>query len=151
VENRRELTGEPVADLRVRSASLKGITLPVDWIPRTIDELPILCVAAACATGETVIRGAGELRFKESDRIATMAGELKRLGVEVEEYPDGLRVSGGAFLKGGLLKSHGDHRVAMSLLVAGLVCEGETVVEETECIVTSFPGFMPLLSGLIVH
>jgi 3-phosphoshikimate 1-carboxyvinyltransferase len=149
VLNPRDQAGEPVADLRVRAAPLHGITIGPDRIPRTIDELPVLCVAAAGATGETVIFGASELRVKESDRIATMATEMRRLGVEVEERADGLRILGGRPLKGAVCRSYGDHRVAMSLAIAGLVARGETRVEDTACVATSFPGFDKNLRGLL--
>jgi len=149
VLNPREQAGEPVADLRVCTAPLHGVTIGPDIIPRTIDELPILCVAASCATGETVISGASELRVKESDRIATMAAELRRLGGEVEERADGLRIGGGRPLRGAACQSHGDHRVAMAMAVAGLVARGETRVEDTVCVTTSFPGFDKYLRGLL--
>lgn len=147
--NLREEAGEPVADLRVRAAPLHGTTIGADRIPQTIDELPILCVAAAGAEGETVISGAGELRVKESDRIATMSAELRQMGVDVEERPDGLRIVGGRPLKGAVCRSHGDHRIAMSMAVAGLVARGETRVEDTACVATSFPGFDNKLRGLL--
>lgn len=146
LENRRDISGEPVADLEVRSSLLKGIVIGPEWVPRTIDEFPILSVAAAFAEGETVIRGAGELRVKESDRIATMARELAQLGARVEELPDGLIIHGGQPLKGTTLSSHGDHRVAMALAVAGLAVSGITVISDTACIGTSFPGFERLLA-----
>ena len=104
--------------------------------------------AAAMAEGRTEIRGAGELRVKESDRIATMVAELRRLGADVEELPDGMRVHGPARLRGARCTAHGDHRVAMSLCVLGLVAAGETVVEEADSIVTSFPGFAAALGAL---
>lgn len=147
--NPRVQAGEPVADLRVRSAPLRGITIGSDRIPQTIDEFPILCVAAACARGETVISGASELRVKESDRIATMAAELRRMGAEVEERPDGMRIVGGRPLKGAVCQSHGDHRVAMSMTIAGLVASGDTTVEDTACMATSFPEFDKKLRGLL--
>jgi 3-phosphoshikimate 1-carboxyvinyltransferase len=147
--NPRMQAGEPVADLRVRTAPLHGVTVGSDRIPRTIDEFPILCVAAACAQGETIIAGASELRVKESDRIMTMVMELRRLGAEVEERPDGMRINGGRPLKGAICQSHGDHRVAMSLVIAGLVTQGETRVEDTACVATSFPGFDENLRGLL--
>ncbi len=147
--NPRMQAGEPVADLRVRSAPLRGIAIGSDRIPQTIDEFPILCVAAACAQGETVISGASELRVKESDRIATMAMELRRMGAEVEERPDGMRIVGGRPLKGAVCQSHGDHRVAMSMTIAGLAASGETTVEDTACVATSFPEFDKKLRGLL--
>ncbi len=147
--NPRVQAGEPVADLRVRSAPLRGVTIGPARIPRTIDEFPILCVAAACAQGETMVSGAEELRVKESDRIATMATELRRLGAAVEERLDGLRIVGGRPLKGAVCQSHGDHRVAMAMMVAGLVAQGEMRVEDTACVATSFPGFDKRLRGLL--
>ena len=147
--NPRMQAGEPVADLRVRSAPLRGITIGPDRIPQMIDEFPILCVAAACAQGDTVISGARELRVKESDRIATMAVELRRMGAEVEERPDGMRIGGGRPLHGAACHSHGDHRVAMSMTIAGLVASGDTTVEETACVATSFPEFEKKLRGLL--
>jgi len=139
----REQAGEPVADLRVRAGKLHGVRVGREQIPRTIDEFPILCVAAALADGETVISGAEELRVKESDRIATMAIELKKLGVAIQETPDGLVIQGtaGGALRGASCTSYGDHRVAMSLAIAGLVADAPTLIEDTACIETSFPGF----------
>jgi 3-phosphoshikimate 1-carboxyvinyltransferase len=145
IENRREMNREPVADLLIQSSSLTGIEIEPEWVPQTIDEFPILAVAAAFAEGKTVIHGAGELRVKESDRIATMAGELKKLGAMVEELPDGMIIKGGQPLRGAACDSHGDHRVAMSLAIAGLASFGRTVISDTECIETSFPGFNSLL------
>jgi 3-phosphoshikimate 1-carboxyvinyltransferase len=149
--NRREQAGEPVADLRVRAASLRGVRIGADRIPRMIDEFPILCVAAALAEGETVITGAQELRVKESDRIATMASELGKIGVPVAEQPDGLTIQGapGRRLRGVTVDSHGDHRVAMSLAIAGLTTEGVMHIENTACIETSFPGFEDKLLDLL--
>jgi 3-phosphoshikimate 1-carboxyvinyltransferase len=141
--NRREQAGEPVADLRVRASRLNGIHIGRDRIPQTIDEFPILCVAAALAEGETAITGAEELRVKESDRIATMATELKKMGVSIQETLDGLVIRGvaGGALRGASCTSYGDHRVAMSLAMAGLMADAPTHLEHTDCIETSFPGF----------
>jgi 3-phosphoshikimate 1-carboxyvinyltransferase len=152
--NRRDEAGEPVADLRVRPAALRGIRIGAEQIPQTIDEFPILCVAAALAEGETAITGAGELRVKESDRIATMAAELRKIGAAALETTDGLIIQGlGASKRGGLkgaaCASHGDHRVAMSMAIAGLVAEGQTKIENTDCIETSFPGFESKLLELL--
>lgn len=152
--NRREEAGEPVADLRVRAAALHGVRIGAERVPQTIDELPILCVAAALAEGPTTITGAGELRVKESDRIATMATELKKLGAAVEETEDGLIIHGLGGSKAGRLRgtvctSYGDHRVAMSLAIAGLTAEGTTIIQDTDCIETSFPGFESKLLELL--
>ena len=145
MENRREQAGEPVADLRVRHRALRSTEIGGDSIPRLIDEIPVLAVAAACADGTTVIRNAEELRVKESDRIATMAAELRKLGAHVRELPDGMEISGNRRLRGAVCESHGDHRIAMSLAVAGLTAEGPTTVRDTEWIETSFPGFPSML------
>lgn len=149
VENRRSWGGEPVADLYIESAGrLKGIEISEEEIPAMIDELPILFIAAAFAEGMSKITGAKELRVKESDRIGVMAKEMKKLGVEVEELPDGLTISGKESYSGATFFSAGDHRVAMSMAVAALASEGESLVEGTDCISTSFPGFEPLLKSV---
>ncbi len=133
---------EPYGDIRVRySKNLAGTALLPEEIPNLIDEIPILSVAAACAKGATEIRHAKELRVKESDRIATTAQNLRAMGVEVEEYEDGMVVQGGAALKGATLDSFGDHRIAMSFLVAGLCAEGDTTLLRCENINTSYPSF----------
>ncbi len=139
---------EPAADLVVRSGRLRGTDIGGALIPRLIDEVPILAVAAALAEGPTVIRDAAELRVKESDRIRAIASELGRMGVVVAERPDGLRIEGGARLRGAVVRSGGDHRMAMSLVIAGLLADGETVVEDTDCIATSFPGFLNAVNDL---
>jgi 3-phosphoshikimate 1-carboxyvinyltransferase len=141
-------TGEPAADLAVTTATLGGTTVGGDLIPRLIDEVPALAVAAAVADGVTRIRDAAELRVKESDRIRTVATELGRMGVEVVELPDGLEIRGGKRLRGAVVQSGGDHRMAMALCVAGLVADGPTIVEDTDCIATSFPGFVQILNEL---
>ena len=143
-----EKTGEPRAHLRVRASRLQGVSIGGDLIPRLIDEIPVLAVAAACAEGKTVIRDAAELRVKESDRIRTIAAELSRMGVRTEELPDGLIIHGGRRLQGARCEGHGDHRVAMALTVAGLQAEGQTIVRDTACIRTSFPGFVETLEHL---
>ena len=146
IENERHGGGEPVGDLMVRSAPLRGIELPVALVPDMIDEFPALFVAAAVAEGVTVIRGAAELRVKESDRIATMATGLRALGVDVEETPDGAVIHGG-HLDAGRVRSHGDHRIAMSFAVAGLVARGPVHIEDCGNVATSFPGFVELARG----
>lgn len=145
MENGREQAGEPVADIRVRYRQLKAVEISGDLVPRAIDEIPVLAVAASYAVGTTIIRDAAELRVKESDRIATMALELRKLGAAIAERPDGMEIRGGGALAGALCESHGDHRVAMSLAVAGLAARGETTVRDTAWIETSFPGFGQLL------
>lgn len=140
--------GEPFGDITACSSDLRGVEIGGELIPRLIDEVPILAVAAACANGTTVIRDAAELKFKESNRLKTMAEQLNRLGVKLEERPDGLIIEGGRRLYGAGVDSFGDHRVAMALVVAGLVAQGETPVARTDAINVSFPGFMTVLSGL---
>jgi 3-phosphoshikimate 1-carboxyvinyltransferase len=127
-------------DQAVAAAALHGIEVPVDCVPDMIDEFPILCVAGACARGRTVIRGAAELRVKESDRIAAMADGLRALGIDVEELPDGLVIEGGR-LRGGEVDSRGDHRIAMAFAVAGQLADGEVRVRDVANVATSFPGF----------
>lgn len=155
--NRRDVAGEPVADIRIKSASLKGIRIGPELIPQTIDEFPVLCVAAAVAEGETIITGAEELRVKESDRIATMATELRAMGAKMAEEPDGMVIHGlGRPKENGRLnategQSHGDHRVAMSLAIGGLTASTNTVINETDCIETSFPDFHRKLLDLLTE
>jgi len=145
LENVRECSGEPVADLLVRHSRLQGITIGGELIPRAIDELPVVSVAAAFAEGETLIRDARELRVKETDRIAAMVSELGRIGAEVEALEDGMRIVGRERLAGGRVDSWGDHRIAMSMAVAGLGCRKELTIGNTGCTRTSFPGFWDLL------
>ena len=142
-ENRHEQGGEPVSDLIVRHAPLHGIEVPAELVPDMIDEFPILFVAAACATGRTVVRGAAELRVKESDRIATMTTGLRALGIEVQETPDGAVIEGGR-LWGGSVESHGDHRIAMSFAVAAQLADGDVRINDIANVATSFPGFVEL-------
>ncbi|MEW6601247.1 MAG: 3-phosphoshikimate 1-carboxyvinyltransferase [Nitrospirota bacterium] len=148
LENERVVSGEPVADLYVKYSRLKGIDIGHDLILRAIDEFPVLCVAAAKAEGNTRITGAGELRVKESDRIASMAAELSKMGVETEELEDGLDIKGSEDLKPAAAVSYGDHRIAMSMIIAGLTAQGETTVDDADCVNTSFPGFMKMLEKL---
>ena len=142
-ENAGEQGGEPVADLRVRHAPLRGIEVPVEHVPDMIDEFPALFVAAACAEGATVVSGAAELRVKESDRIATMAAGLRALGIEVDETPDGATIQGGR-LSGGVVDSHGDHRIAMAFAIAAQSADGEVRIGDVANVATSFPGFHDL-------
>ncbi|TCV97274.1 3-phosphoshikimate 1-carboxyvinyltransferase [Luteibacter rhizovicinus] len=147
VENERESGGEPVGDLIVRYAPLHGVALPLDIVPDMIDEFPVLFVAAAAATGMTTIRGAAELRVKESDRIASMANGLKACGVNIQELPDGAMIVGGR-IGGGSIDSHGDHRIAMAFAVAGLVADAPIAIGDCANVATSFPGFMELANGV---
>jgi 3-phosphoshikimate 1-carboxyvinyltransferase len=149
LESPREEGGEPVADLTVRGAELRATAVAPEEVPSLIDEIPALCAAAALAQGRTGIRGAGELRVKESDRIAAMVRELAALGVPCGEYPDGLWIDGPAKIAGGVrCRSHGDHRIAMSLAVLSAAAGVPVSVDDTACIDTSFPGFHKILSGL---
>ncbi len=141
IEEKGEKGGEPVADITVSSSELRGVKIGGDLIPRVIDEIPVLAVAAAVARGTTTVRDAAELRVKESDRIKTTAVELTRLGAQVEELPDGMLIHGGRRLKGTVCQSYGDHRLAMSLAVAGLVASGETVISDAQAVDISYPGF----------
>jgi len=148
VMNERIVSNEPVADISVRSSELKAITMDGELVPRVIDEIPIIALAATQAKGETVIRGAEELRFKESDRIKTTVKELRRLGVDVDELRDGLKVRGKVKLKSCVCQSYGDHRIAMLGAIAGLIASEGTTVEKTSCIDTSFPDFPDFLNKL---
>ncbi len=150
LENPREVGGEPVADIRVKSAALKGARIPEDLVPLAIDEFPAIFVAAACAEGETVITGAEELRVKESDRIQSMADGLQALGVAATATPDGMVIQGGAgsaSIGGGVVQSHDDHRIAMAFAMAGLCARDSIEIEECANVNTSFPGFVELASG----
>ena len=146
--NARNVCGEPVGDLVVRSSALRGIAVDGDLIVRAIDELPMLAVMMAFARGTSVIRGAAELRVKESDRIRALAVALTALGVTVEELPDGLVISGQGRVRGGTVHSQGDHRIAMALSVAGLGSDEGVVVREPECIAISFPGYYRLVQEI---
>ena len=144
----RMVGGEPVADLQVESGHLKGIEIGGDMIPRIIDELPVLAVAACFAEGTTVIRDAEELRVKESDRIETTVGELKSLGATIEARQDGMVIQGTGRLRGAACRSHGDHRLAMALAVAGLLADGETTVHGADAAAVSYPEFWQHLDQL---
>jgi 3-phosphoshikimate 1-carboxyvinyltransferase len=143
--NQREVGGEPVADIRVRHAPLRGINVPADLVPLAIDEFPVLFVAAACAAGRTVVTGAEELRVKESDRIAVMADGLQKLGVAAQATADGMIIDGKAdgrpAFGAGTVESHGDHRIAMAFAMAALRAAGEIRILDTVNVATSFPGF----------
>jgi len=145
LENQREVAGEPVADIRVRSGGLKSCTIAGDIIPRLIDEIPILAVAAAFAEGTTIIRDAEELRVKESDRITVMAQQLNKMGAKISELPDGMEITGGTPLVGAELDSHTDHRIAMSLAIAALNATGTTTIHRAEAAAISYPNFTTTL------
>lgn len=144
---RRTAGGEPMADIRVRAAPLKGIRIPVEQVPLAIDEFPAIFIAAACAQGETVLTGAEELRVKESDRIQVMAEGLNVLGVAAEPLPDGIRIVGGR-IGFGSVDAHADHRIAMSFAMAGLRSSGPIEVRDCANVETSFPGFARLAASV---
>ncbi len=150
LSNEKEVGGEPVADIRVRSAQLKGINIPESLVPLAIDEFPVLFVAAACASGTTVLTGAEELRVKESDRIAVMATALQQMGISATPTEDGCIIEGGQLTAPeSPIQSHGDHRIAMASAVAALrVNSGEVVIDDCANVNTSFPGFVSLAAGL---
>jgi 3-phosphoshikimate 1-carboxyvinyltransferase len=150
VVNHRSAGAEPVADIQVHPAQLKGIHVPEHLVPLAIDEFPALFIAAACAEGETVVTGAEELRVKESDRIAVMAEGLQALGVECEVLPDGMRIRGrsrGDVFSGGTVDSHGDHRIAMSFAVASLRASAPIEILDVANVATSFPGFVQVANA----
>ena len=150
VKNKKMKNGEPVADIAAKSSKLKGITIGGAIIPRLIDEIPVIAVMAAFADGKTMIKDAKELRVKETDRIATVVENLKRIGVKAEEKPDGMVIhgNGGRPFKYADIDSYGDHRIAMSFSVAALVSENGLLIKDIECVNTSFPEFFNLIGGL---
>ncbi len=145
LSNQKEAGGEPVADIRIRSASLKGIQIPEELVPLAIDEFPALFVAACFAEGQTILTGAEELRVKESDRIQVMADGLLACGADVTPTPDGIIINGG-HLKGGEVDSHGDHRIAMAFAMAGLCADGSITINDCANVDTSFPNFIEIAS-----
>lgn len=149
--NERNEAGERVADVRVVGGPLTGVAVPPELAARTIDEYPILSIAAAIAEGETVFSGVKELRYKESDRIAAMTDGLRRLGAAVDEREDGMSIRGGRGLHGGAIRSCADHRVAMSFAIAGLVGDGAVEIDDAACVDISFPGFFALLEKICLH
>ena len=148
LENPREITGEPVADLRVRSSQLKACAIGGAIIPRLIDEIPILAVAASLAEGTTIIRDAAELRVKESDRITITAKCLNQMGGSITELPDGMEIKGGCSLIGAEVDSCDDHRIAMSMAIAALIAKGQTVISHAEAVAISYPSFIPTLQKI---
>ena len=149
IENAHDLCGEPVADIFVKSSGLRATKIGGRLIPRVIDEIPVLAVAATQAEGVTEISDAQELRVKESDRIGNVVSELSKMGALLKEKEDGMTIYGGKKLVGSTVNSYGDHRIAMALTVAGLVADGETTIDDVACIDTSFPQFMNILSGMV--
>lgn len=146
--NKRTSGGEEVGDIVVKSSQLKAITLEGDIIPRMIDEIPVFAVAALCAEGTTIVKDAQELKVKESNRIATMGAELGKMGAIITETEDGMIIKGKQALHGAITESHLDHRVAMSIAIAGLTAHGETIINNADCVGISFPSFYELLDKL---
>ena len=140
--------GEPVGTIRIQHSVLRGTEIGGDLVVRMIDEFPVFMIAAICAEGETIVRDAQEMRVKETDRIAVMVTELSNLGIQIEERPDGFRLVGPQKITGGVVEGHDDHRIAMSLTVAGLLAEGVTTVNDSTCAGDSFPGFVETLQAL---
>ncbi len=149
IENVHELCGEPVADIIVKSSNLRGANIGGALIPRIIDEIPVLAVAATQAEGVTEISDAQELRVKESDRIGNVVSELSKMGASIKEKEDGMVISGGKRLAGSSVNSFGDHRMAMALTIGGLIADGETTINDAACIDTSFPHFMDALNRMV--
>jgi 3-phosphoshikimate 1-carboxyvinyltransferase len=148
-EIEKDEEGEPWGSVEIEGARLKGTVIQGKEIPNVIDEIPILAVAGALALGTTIIADAKELRVKETDRLAAIAINLKAMGVEVTEQEDGLEIIGGAPLRGARLQSFGDHRIAMAFAIAGLFAEGETIIEDVDCVATSYPGFYKTLEQVM--
>lgn len=145
IENLRSFGGEEAGDIIIRGAQLKGIEMQREIVPRLIDEIPVIAVAAALADGVTYIRGAGELKVKESNRLAAIVSELRKMGVQINELPDGLEINGPNKIRGAAVNSYHDHRIAMAMAVCGLFAEGKTTIADSACIDISFPGFGELL------
>ena len=150
LDNPRDEGGEPVGDVTVRSSELQGVDIGGHTVVRMIDEFPVLAVLATQAHGTTVVRDAAELRVKETDRIDSVVTELRALGARIEPSPDGFAVEGPTPLQGGVVHSHGDHRMAMALAVAGLIAQEEILIQDTDCISDSFPGFLGWMQQLQV-
>jgi 3-phosphoshikimate 1-carboxyvinyltransferase len=149
LHNERLVNREPLADLELVHCPLRAVSITAQEVPAIIDELPLVAVLATQAEGVTEVRGASELRVKETDRISTTVSELRLMGANIEALPDGFVVEGPTRLRGAHVSSHGDHRLAMALAVAGLAAEGETTIEDTACIDDSFPGFERALARLL--
>jgi len=148
IENERLEAGEPLADIVIESSDLRGTEVGGDIIPRLIDEIPVLAVAGCVARGKTVIRGAGELRVKESDRIATVVSELSQLGARIKPLPDGMVIYGGRSLSAAEVDSHLDHRLAMTLAITALIARGETTIRRARAAQVSYPAFWQTLQEI---
>ena len=149
ISNEQEVGGEPIADITVESSDLRPVEVSGAIIPRLIDELPVLTVAAMHANGVSRFRDAAELRVKETDRITTTSGELSRMGARVEEMPDGMVIYGGQRLAGAVVRSHGDHRLAMTLAVAAMAARGETTIQGADAVHVSYPAFWEQLGTAV--
>lgn len=149
INHQREVGGEPIADIHIMGAKLDAVEIGAEVIPSLIDEIPVLAIAAACAKGTTKITGASELRVKETDRISAMAEELEKVGIEVTTLEDGMVIHGPQKIKAGRIDSHGDHRIAMAMAVAGLLSEDTIEITNESCMAVSFPGFMEVIGELI--
>lgn len=149
VDNIRNYGNEPVADIIVKSSDLRSITISGKWIPKLIDELPLLALIASQAEGTTEVRNAEELRVKETDRISTIVSEMKKVGVKIDELEDGFLITGKQIIEGGRVNSHGDHRIGMAMAIAGLIAKEEITIERAEAISISFPNFFNDLSKII--
>jgi 3-phosphoshikimate 1-carboxyvinyltransferase len=150
-ESLHSADGEPIGHVEISGAGLNGTTLQPAEIPNLIDEIPVVAVAAALARGTTVIRNARELRVKETDRIQTVVENLRRMGADIEEHDDGMTIHGGKPLAGAVIDSFGDHRIAMAFAIAGLFAQGQTIVRDTACVNTSYPGFGHHLRAIANH
>lgn len=149
IKNKKISSGEPLADIEVTSSNLKAVEISGDLVPRLIDEIPLLALLATQADGETIIKDAEELRVKETDRIKAISSELRKLGAEIEEYPDGMKIKGNTNLKGGIeVDSFGDHRIGMTMAIAGLIASDGIIVNNSESINISFPDFEKLINNL---
>jgi 3-phosphoshikimate 1-carboxyvinyltransferase len=148
IENEKLLNEEPIGDIRVRGSKLKGITINGDIIPRIIDEIPIIALAAVFAEGETDISDAEELRVKETDRIDAVCNELNKMGAHIEAKADGMVIKGSKKLIGAEVNSYGDHRMGMMLSLAGSFADGETSIDDVDCINVSNPDFFDILDSL---
>ncbi len=146
--NERTVSGEPVADLLIKSSNLKATEVGGDLIPTLIDEIPVIAVMACFAEGTTIIKDAQELKVKESDRIAVVTENLKAMGADIEATDDGMIIRGGKPLHGALIQPHMDHRIAMSFAVAGMNADGETTFSDASCVDISYPGFFQDMLGL---
>ena len=144
-----ESEGEPIGNIEIHGGPLKGTTILESEVPNLIDEIPVIAVAAALAQGKTIIRNARELRVKETDRITTVVDNLRAMGAEVQEFEDGMEIDGGHPLHGAEIDSFGDHRIAMAFAIAGLFAKGETIIRNTDCVNTSYPGFSHHLDAIL--